>query len=73
MGSFVMLSLATERLDGFRWCWFAKFCYVITRNGAAGRFEESGGMGSFVMLSLATEWLDGLRRVLVWEVLLCYH
>ena len=73
MGSFVMLSLATDRLDGLRGVLVWEVCYVITSNRAAGRFEGSAGMGSFVMLSLATERLDGLREVLVWEILLCYH
>ena len=73
MRSFVMLSVATEWLDGLRGVvvWEVLLCYHLQQSGC--RFEGSVGMGSFVMLSVATERLDGLRGVLVLEVLLCYH
>jgi len=68
MGSFVLLLLATEWLDGLRGVLVWEVCHVVTSNRAPGWFEGNAGMGSFVMLLLATEWLDGLRGVLVWEV-----
>ena len=39
----------------------------------ARQFDGSAGMGSFAVLSLGTQWLDSLMRVLVWEILVCYH
>ena len=57
MGSFVMLSLATERLAGLRGVlvWEVLLCYHLQQSG--WRFEGSAGMGSFVTSSLATERL----------------
>jgi len=50
-----------------------KFCYIITSNIPAGRFEGSAGMASSDILSLRTQRLESLMGVLAWEVLLCYH